>query len=76
MSSFYGLVSGGVTPEVNPLLPVKNLAKAHRTPSLVYGSLTAYLVPLGEPLVSNLGRNKKETTPTLAYSMTCGSLTA
>jgi hypothetical protein len=76
LSSFYGLVPGGVTPEVNPLIPVKIPAKAHRTPSVVCGSLTAYLVPLGEPLVSNLVWNTKDMTPTLAYLVTCGFLTA
>jgi hypothetical protein len=65
MSSFYGLIPGGAIPKVNPLLLVKCLAKAHRTPSVACGSLTAYPVPLGEPFVSILGRNTKETTPTL-----------
>jgi hypothetical protein len=76
LSLFYGLVPGGVTPEVNPLLPVKSLAKAHPTTSVACGSLTASPVPLREPLVSNLGRNTKDTTPTLAYLVTYGSLTA
>jgi hypothetical protein len=63
LSSFYGLVPGGVTPEVNPLLPVECLARGHRTPLVTCGSLAAYPVPLGEPFISNLGRNTKEMTP-------------
>jgi hypothetical protein len=63
LSSFYGLVPGGVTPEVNPLLQVKCLARAYRTPLVTCGSLTAYHVPLGEPFISNLGWNTKDTTP-------------
>jgi hypothetical protein len=65
LRSLYGLVSGGVTPEVNPLLPVVCLAREHRTPLVTCGSLRAYPVPLGEPFISNLGRNTKDTAPTL-----------
>jgi hypothetical protein len=63
LSSFYGLVPSGVTLEDNPLLPVNCLARAHQTPLVTCGSRTAYLVPLGEPFISNLGRNTKDTTP-------------
>jgi hypothetical protein len=43
LNSFYGLVPSGVTPEANPLLPVKCLARAHRTP------LVNVRVPYGLP---------------------------
>jgi hypothetical protein len=68
LSSFYGLVPGGVTPEDNPLsYPVICLARAHQTPLVTCGSLTAYLVPLGKPFISILGGNTKDTKLFLSF---------